>query len=273
MNSQWRCRFFLRVECIVSTSTTTSLHVRHISTISLLGIDILLDYIRIVVFEKVTIILETNWTIVRNMDIVTYDSGFGWLWEIWSTSAYRIFPYRVITLINSWSCLMIRSIRRRLMRIVRALAVPIYYATYIYINITRNDNNTYGRQLWDLGLLLAWHTLRCLIIPLTDLFLRPHVVCWNLHIRDRCYKFAILKAVRFRMYLTTYVFTKYLRANHFWIDDITFAHTCVTEAQDFLDDRFSGDLNFGRYNTLREKRQFCPRGKSFSYRIKGSRRI
>lgn len=43
---------------------------------------------------------------------------------------------------------------------------------------------------------------------------------------------------------------KYLRVNHFWIDDITFAHTCVIGARHFLDNRFSGDFDFGRYDTL-----------------------
>jgi len=49
---------------------------------------------------------------------------------------------------------------------------------------------------------------------------------------------------------------KYLRINHFWIDDIIFAHTCVIEAQDFLDNRFGGDFDFGCYDTLRQKRLF-----------------
>lgn len=66
-----------------------------------------------------------------------------------------------------------------------------------------------------------------------------------------------------------YVFTKYLRANHFWIDDITFAHTCIIEAQDFLDDRFSGDLNFGRNDTLRQKQNsLVPEKGLFDLRLK-----
>lgn len=58
----------------------------------------------------------------------------------------------------------------------------------------------------------------------------------------------------------------YLRANHFWIDNIIFAYIIGT--QDFLDNRFGRDLNFGRYDTLRQKRQFCPREKFFLSQIK-----
>lgn len=49
---------------------------------------------------------------------------------------------------------------------------------------------------------------------------------------------------------------KYLRINHFWIDDdITlFVHTCVIDVQDFLNNRFGGDFDFGCYDTLRQKR-------------------
>lgn len=47
---------------------------------------------------------------------------------------------------------------------------------------------------------------------------------------------------------------KYLRVNHFWIDDITFAHTCVIGARHFLDNRFGGDFDFGCYDTLRYAR-------------------
>lgn len=66
-----------------------------------------------------------------------------------------------------------------------------------------------------------------------------------------------------------YVPMKYLGVNCFWIDDITFARICVIGAQDFLDNRFGRNLNFGRYDTLgKGKGQFCPSKKVSLFQVK-----
>lgn len=75
--SQWHYSFLLRVECAVSTNTTTFSDIRQISAVFLLSVNIFLDYITIVVFGKIIIILETNWTVVCNVSIITYDGRSG----------------------------------------------------------------------------------------------------------------------------------------------------------------------------------------------------
>ena len=74
--SQWH-PFLLRVECAVSTNTTIFSDIRKISVIFLLIINIFFDYITIVVLGKIIIILETNWTVVCNVSIITYDGRSG----------------------------------------------------------------------------------------------------------------------------------------------------------------------------------------------------